>query len=287
MAEVKATTAGAVKTPGTHAKKNSSNPISVIAPILCLVIGYSIWRFGLGNPAGFEKPDLTGGFWPQHEGPKTSLVRMYDGGIIVPILLAFLLCTITFCIERGLTISRAAGKGNIGEFIRNVQYNLANKDVDKALALCDKQQGSVGNVMKNGLKKYKEMISNNELDTEQKLAAIQKDIEEATALELPMLQKNLVFISTIASVATLFGLLGTVVGMIKSFGALGSGGGGNSASQLSVGISEALYNTALGIGTSALSIVMYNIFNTKIDNVTFGIDECGFTLQQSFASNYK
>lgn len=286
MAEIKAT-AGAVKTDTLQAKKNSSNPISFIAPILCLVIGYCIWRFGLGNPSGFEKPDLSGGFWPQHEGPKTPLVRMYDGGIIVPVLMAFLLCTITFCIERGLTISKASGTGNVGEFIRKVQYHLANKDVDKAIALCDKQKGSVGNVMKNGLKTYKNMITVSDLETDQKLAAIQKDIEEATSLELPMLQKNLVFISTIASVATLFGLLGTVIGMIKAFAALGSDSGGNTASQLSVGISEALYNTALGIGTSAISIIMYNIFNTKIDNVTYGIDECGFTLTQSFAANYK
>ena len=58
-------------------------------------------------------------------------------------------------------------------------------------------------------------------------------------------------------------------------------------SALAVGISEALYNTALGIGTSALALIMYNIFTTKIDAITYGIDESGFTLTQSFASNYR
>ncbi|MEJ7679582.1 MAG: MotA/TolQ/ExbB proton channel family protein [Segetibacter sp.] len=91
---------------------------------------------------------------------------------------------------------------------------MANKDVDKAIAECDRQKGSVGNVMKAGLRKYKEMIVNTELDTDQKVLNIQKEVEEATALELPMLEKNLVFLSTIASVATLLGLLGTVLGMI-------------------------------------------------------------------------
>ena len=68
------------------------------------------------------------------------------------------------------------------------------------------------------------------------------------------------FLSTIASVATLLGLLGTVLGMIKSFSALGSdSGGGSAANELSKGISEALYNTALGIGTSAIAIIFYNI----------------------------
>jgi len=291
MADIKPTTAGtaAPKKPAAPAAQGggSSNAISIIAPIVCLVIGYCIWRFIIGNPSNFQHPDAAGGFWPKHKDPIGGFARMYEGGIIVPLLISLLLITITFSIERGLTIAKAKGTGNVASFIRQVQFSLANRDVEKAIALCDKQKGSVGNVMKSGLKSYKEMITNTELDTEQKLAAIQKDIEEATALELPMLQKNLIFISTIASVATLFGLLGTVIGMITAFAALGEGGGGNNAGELSKGISEALYNTALGIGTSALSIVMYNIFTTKIDQVTYGIDECGFTLGQSFAANYK
>ena len=78
------------------------------------------------------------------------------------------------------------------------------------------------------------------------------------------------------------------MGMIRSFSALGEDtGGGAAAGKLSQGISEALYNTALGIGTSALSIIFYNIFTTKIDGITYGIDESGFTLTQSFASLYR
>jgi biopolymer transport protein ExbB len=130
------------------------------------------------------------------------------------------------------------------------------------------------------------MINNHELDTDQKILSIQKEIEEATALELPMLEKNLVFLSTIASVATLLGLLGTVLGMIKSFSAMGTAGAPDSAA-LAAGISEALYNTALGIGTSFFAIIFYNFFTTIIDGITYGIDESGFTLTQSFASNYK
>ena len=172
-------------------------------------------------------------------------------------------------------------------FVRQVQFHLANKNVDAAIAECDKQRGSVGNVMKAGLRRYKEMISESGMSTEQKVIAIQKEVEEATALELPMLQKNLVFLSTITSVGTLVALLGTVIGMIRSFAALGEEGGGGAAGDLAVGISEALYNTALGIGTSAIALIMYNVFTTKIDSITHGIDESGFTLTQSFASLYK
>ena len=288
MAETKPTaTATSAKSTSVQPKK-SSNIISLLAPILCILAGYVIWRFYLGNPNNFTIGKENGGFWPTREGAIGALPRMYLGGIIVPVLIGCLLTVVTFVIERFMTISKAAGKGNIAEFIRKVQYHLANKNVDAALAECDKQKGSVGNVMKAGLRKYKEMITEHELSTEQKVLGIQKEVEEATALELPMLEKNLVFLSTIASVATLLGLLGTVLGMIKSFSALGQGeGGGDAAAQLSVGISEALYNTALGIGTSALAIIMYNIFTTKIDGITYGIDESGFTLTQSFASLYK
>jgi biopolymer transport protein ExbB len=282
----KPTAAPASKSSTSVQPKRKGNSISWVAPVVCILAGYCIWRFLLGNPDNFVKPDLNGGFWPQHEVPKSGIVRMYQGGIIVPILIGALLTVITFVIERLLTINKATGTGNIAEFIRKVQYHLANKNVDAAIAECDKQKGSVGNVMKAGLRKYKEMITT-ELETEQKVLAIQKEVEEATSLELPMLEKNLVFLSTIASVATLMGLLGTVIGMITSFAALGEAGGGEAAQRLSQGISEALYNTALGIGTSAISIIMYNIFTTKIDGITYGIDESGFTLTQSFASLYK
>jgi biopolymer transport protein ExbB len=287
MAETKPTASVVSKSSTSVQPLKKNNAVSWVAPVACIIAGYIIWRFVLGNPVNFTNPDPAGGFWPHHKGPKGGMVRMYEGGIIVPILIASFLTVVVFVIERFLTISKATGKGNIAEFIRRVQYHLANRNVDAAIGECDKQRGSVANVMKAGLRKYKEMIGNTELDTDQKVLNIQKEVEEATALELPMLEKNLVFLSTIASVATLLGLLGTVLGMITSFAALGAEGGGNAAAERSRGISEALYNTALGIGTSAVAIIMYNIFTTKIDSITYGIDESGFTLTQSFASLYK
>jgi biopolymer transport protein ExbB len=279
--------AGTTSTKATSVQpKRSSNAISWLAPIICVIAGYLIWRFLMGASSGFNQPDPHQGFWPEQKDPKNGFNRIYEGGIIVPLLIGMFLMVITFSIERFLTISKALGKGSIADFIRRVQYHLANRNVDAALAECDKQRGSVANVMKAGLRRYKEMIDVTGLDTEQKVVAIQKEVEEATALELPMLQKNLVFLSTITSVGTLIALLGTVIGMIKSFSALGKSGGG-AAAELAVGISEALYNTALGIGTSALALIMYNMFTTRIDSITYGIDESGFTLTQSFASTYK
>ena len=228
MAETKPTATASVKATSVQAKK-SSNAISWIAPVICIIAGYSIWRFILGNPDGFKNP-AEGWFWPQHQNPKDAFHRIYEGGIIVPLLIGMFLMVITFSIESYLTIRKALGNGSIADFIRKVQYHLANRNVDAALSECDKQRGSVANVMKAGLRRYKEMITEEGMNTEQKVMAIQKEVEEATALELPMLQKNLVFLSTITSVGTLIALLGTVMGMIRSFSALGEEGGGGAAS---------------------------------------------------------
>ena len=287
MADLKTPANAPVNATTSVQAKKSNNIISLLAPIICVIAGYIIWRFVIGADSNFTNPDPNGGFWPNQLGPKGDFPRMYEGGIIVPILIGCFLIVLTFVIERALTVAKATGKSSNAEFIRKVQFFLADKKVDAAIAECDKQKGSVGNVMKAGLRKYKQMITDSELDTDQKVLAIQKEIEEATALELPMLEKNLVFLSTLASVATLLGLLGTVLGMITSFSALGEEGGGDAARELSRGISEALYNTALGIGTSAVAIIMYNVFTTRIDAITYGIDESGFTLTQSFASLYK
>lgn len=285
MAETKPTAAKAATS--VQPKKNS-NLISWLAPIVCIIIGYLIWRFILGNATGFKEPDTSGAwFWPTHKKPISALNRVYEGGIIVPFLIGLFLMVLAFSIERYLTIRKALGAGNVSDFVRNVQYHLANKNIDAALAACDKQKGSVGNVMKAGLRKYKDMTTETGIDTDQKVLAIQKEVEEATALELPMLQQNMVFLSTITSLGTLIALLGTVLGMIRSFAALGEEGAGGDASQLAVGISEALYNTALGIATSSFALIMYNVFTTKIDSITYGIDESSFTLTQSFASLYK
>lgn len=259
--------------------KNANNfMLNLIIVVACIAIGQIVYHVVFGSASNFLDAE-------KHK-PKNFMGNMYLGGAIVPFLIATFLTMLSFVVERFMTIFKANGKMNAGEFVRKVQYHLANKNVDAALAECDKQAGSVGNVMRAGLIKYREMTTNHELDTDQKVISIQKEIEEATALELPMLEKNLVFLSTIASVATLLGLLGTVLGMIKSFQAMGTSGAPD-ASALAAGISEALYNTALGIGTSFFAIIGYNFFTTIIDGITFGIDESGFTLTQSFAANYK
>jgi biopolymer transport protein ExbB len=269
--------------PSTQGGNDFKSIFAVIAIPLCLVVAWLIYHFILGNPSNFVDNDPTN--HPIDEGAGKWLATIYKGGIIVPINIALLLIVLTFSIERLLTISRAKGNGNVDNFLRKVKMLLSGNDIQGALAECDRQKGSVGNVVKAGLTKYQQVVPMPDMDKDAKLAAIQKEIEEATTLELPMLERNLVIIATVASIATLMGLLGTVIGMIKAFSALAQAGAPDAVA-LSTGISEALINTALGIGISALAIVMYNFFSTKIDALTYRIDEAGFTISQTFASHY-
>src|ERR1700757_5191465 len=94
--------------------KKSSNSISWVAPVVCVLVGYAIWRGFLGNASNFTTAG-EGWFWPDREGPLSSLYRMYQGGIIVPILIGALLTVVTFVIERFLTIAKASGTGNNAE----------------------------------------------------------------------------------------------------------------------------------------------------------------------------
>lgn len=246
-----------------------------------LIVAVLIYIFILGNPNNFE-----GGDPANHPLPGNYLGMVYKGGYIVPILISLLILVLTFSIERMLTIQKANGRGHMDSFVRKIRFHLTGGNIEAANNECDNQKGSVANVIKSGLKKYKEVELETQMDKDQKMLAIQKDIEEATALELPMLEKNLIILATIASIATLIGLLGTVLGMVKAFAALAQSGAPDSVA-LANGISEALINTALGIGTSTLAIIGYNYFTTKIDKLTYGIDEAGFSIVQTFASSHK
>lgn len=268
----------------TTAKKESSGSsiFASLSIVMCILVGVLLWKFVMGDASNFEGGDPENG----HPLPGNYFGMVYKGGYVVPVLMGLFLMVIVFSFERFFVISKATGKGNIDAFVKKIQGFIGSGNIDSAIAECDKQEGSVANVIKSGLKKYKEMEVEPKMDTEQKCLAIQKDIEEATALEMPMLEQNLTVIATLVSIGTLMGLLGTVTGMIKAFAALSTAGSPDQAA-LANGISEALINTATGIATSALAIVMYNIFTSKIDKLTYAIDEAGFSIVQTYASTHK
>jgi biopolymer transport protein ExbB len=270
--------------PTTVKQESSSSASNLFATLvipICIIIGILLFKFVLGDANNFIDNNVEN--LPK---PGNYAGMAYKGGFIVPILMGMLLMVIVFSVERFIVIGKATGTANLDAFVKKVQTLLNSNNIESAMAECDKQKGSVANVIKSGLKKYREMEVETNMDTDQKCLAIQKDIEEATTLEMPMLEQNLTVVATLVSVGTLMGLLGTVTGMIKAFGGLGAAGSPDSAA-LATGISEALINTATGIGTSTLAIIMYNILTSKIDKLTYAIDEAGFSIIQTYASTHK
>lgn len=252
-------------------KQSTFTLIVILAAIL---IAYGIYYFILGDTANFKDG-------ANRERPSNLMGTVYTGGPIVGSLIALSLMVITFIFERILSLKKAQGKGSLATFLKNVQKSLATGQVDEAVSHCDKQRGSMANILRAGLERYSQLSAAGKgMDAEKQMAEVQRAIEEATALEMPILEKNLIAMSTIASIATMLGLFGTVIGMIRAFTALAQAGAPD-AIQLSIGISEALINTALGIFAAIVAIVAYNFFVNKVDTFTYMIDEASYDIIQT------
>ena len=242
--------------------------------LICAIVCVLLFIFWFGADMHFEDGH-----------PKNLWGTVYKGGFIVPILQTLFLTVIVLAIERYIALRSAKGKGNIDRFVAGIKQKLQANDIEGAKKLCAQQKGSVAAVVAAALVRYEEMDKNTVLSKEQKITTLQKEVEEATALEMPALQQNLPILATMTTLGTLVGLLGTVLGMIKSFQALSQSGAPDST-ELSTGISEALINTAFGIATGAFAVIFYNYYTNKIDNLTYAIDEIGFSIVQTFAATH-
>ena len=201
-----------------------------------------------------------------------------EGGVLVAGLIFLMIMVVTFVLERTISLRRAQGRGSLPAFLTTVKKTIAAGDVDGAIDACKKQGGSAANVIRSGLERFKSAKADG-LAKEKVITETQEAIEEANGLERPLLERNLIALSTIASIATMVGLLGTVLGMIRSFAALGTSGAVDAA-KLALGISEALVNTAGGLMVAIVGIVSYNVFTTKVDNFSYMIDEASFEAVQ-------
>ena len=274
MEAQKPTAKPAAKKAAAEGSKVAGIKNAFLVIVVCFVVAVLLFIFWFGAESHFEDGhpvDLWG--------------TVYKGGVIVPILQTLLLTVIVLSVERWIALSSAKGKGNIAKFVAGVKACLKKNDIEGAQELCKKQKGSVAAVVSAALIRYKEMDMNTTLTKEQKVATLQKEVEEATALEMPALQQNVPIVGTLTTLGTLVGLLGTVIGMIKSFQALAASGAPDST-ELSTGISEALINTAFGIATGAFAVISYNFYTNKIDNLTYAIDEIGFSIVQTFQATH-
>lgn len=248
----------------------------IVIPV-SLCIAWLVYEYVLGAGANF-----VGGTNAGEPIKGNYLGVMYKGGPLVIVLISFQLILLAYAIERLLTLRSAYGRIKTQAFVSEIRNLLKNSQWDEIYALCDRHQGALGSVVKSALQAYSQwQLSNPNATQAEKVAWIETELEEATQLEIPILQKNMVIISTLAQISTLIGLLGTVTGMIVAFASMARVGAPDAVG-LANGISQALVTTALGIPTAALGIILYNYLATQIEQIIYSIDELNFSIAQYF-----
>ncbi len=194
-----------------------------------------------------------------------------QGGMWMYPLLFFSIIALACIIERMIVFAKA--KVNVNEFLTKIRKSLlVNRDVKEAIKVCEQYRGPVASVVKAGLLRYG--TGHNEED-------IEKTIENAALYELDRLEKRLGVLATTANVAPMLGFLGTVTGMIKSFGTLAEQGLTNPAA-VAIGISEALITTATGLIIAIPAQLAYNFFTTKVTRFVRDIETASNMLMETF-----
>jgi biopolymer transport protein ExbB len=180
------------------------------------------------------------------------------GIMMYPLVLASLIA-VAFIIERAISLRKR--KILIPEIISVVNNFSSLKDIDLARTICDKYDGPLSNVIKLGLHNY----------TLPK-AEIKEILEDQGRQETRKLERGLVVLETIAAIAPLLGLLGTVLGMVEVFEVIKDQGIGQTAA-LSGGISQALLTTVAGLFIGIPVLIAYNYFTNKSEGLVLDIEK--------------
>ena len=155
--------------------------------IACFIVALCIYHFVFGNPANFMNNDPN-----NHPLPGNLLGTIYKGGVIVPVIQTLLLTVLALSVERYFTIRASFGRGKLATFVAEIKQALTKGDLEAAQALCDKQRGSVANVVGATLRKYREMENTTDLTKDQKILAIQKELENQSIEVMRTIVKKLV-----------------------------------------------------------------------------------------------
>ncbi len=178
---------------------------------------------------------------------------MQKGGVVLWLLVAISAYVIALIIERLLYFKRISVDER--KLYDRIKVAVEKGHLDEALAICDQNLSPFAALMRTG-------IENRDYPR-----TIQKEmLEDSAAQEAPRLEKNIVPLGTIANIAPLIGLLGTVTGTMKSLGVLGKFGAVSDPSILAGGLSEALINTVSGIIVAVVATIFYNYMVSKANN---------------------
>jgi biopolymer transport protein ExbB len=175
------------------------------------------------------------------------------GGLIMYFILFASLVGVVIIIERLIFFRRI--RVDEQTLIRRLKATLEKGHADEALAICEANPSPITNLMKVGIE-----------NRHHPKQVIREAILDAANLEIPKLERSLSALGTVANLAPLLGLLGTVTGNIRSFGVIGMGIVGDPAA-LASGIAEALLTTAFGLIVAIPAIIFYNYLVTKVNNI--------------------
>ncbi|HEY0255174.1 MAG TPA: MotA/TolQ/ExbB proton channel family protein [Kofleriaceae bacterium] len=168
--------------------------------------------------------------------------------------------TIAIIVERAVYLFRASVDKD--KLLALLKSQVMSGNVQGAIKVCSGNPTPMTRIVQAGLMKF------NKSDEE-----VQAAMDEAALRELPKINARTPYLAMAANFAVMAGLLGTISGMIKSFGSVGGDEGGNKATELAQGISEALHCTRFGIAISLLGLVGFSLLQGKTTTLTDDINE--------------
>jgi len=212
----------------------------------------------LETPAEEAAAPSEGGFVSRIR--ESGLVELFlkGGGFMYPLLIASII-GVAVIIERAVTLSRA--RTDVRKLMKRVLDALHSKGVDAAAAECERTRGPIAAILHAGLKR-----------AERGTEAVERAIETAGTIETSFLERGLIWLATLATIAPLLGFLGTVSGMIRAFNAIAEAEQVN-AKLVASGISEALITTATGLLVAIPMQAFHNFFVAQIDRFIIEMEE--------------
>ena len=232
----------------------------------------SIYKDGYGDRTGKPVTIVTGGdhYVPLKMTKKDTIVTFFAkfGVVFWPLLLCSV-AALTFIIERLFTFLRSRSRIGTEQFMVNITDSLRNDNIMEAVSACEEAGGPLANVLKAGLLRYSQAQIEEQAITKEE---IQESIQEAGLLEIPELERNIPIISTVAVISPLFGLLGTVMGMINAFTTIALEGTGDPQA-LAGGISQALLTTAGGLTIAIPCLIFSQVFESWVNKFVLEIEQ--------------
>lgn len=183
-----------------------------------------------------------------------------------PLMWPIIICSI---LALGVTIERVwhlyGAKIDTKKFMEAITAAIKRNKIMQAIELCDQTPGPIAHIMKAGISKH-----------DRSRAEVKEAIEDVGLHEVARLEKNLNILATIAYIAPLLGLLGTVTGMIKAFQVIQQKAAAAypvSPGDLAGGIWEALITTAAGLAVAVIFYVAYNYLVSRVENIVLEMEQ--------------